>query len=196
MSSFERNFHHWLHILTTSGAANDENFTKMTTFQFRCSTGRVHGSDDVWCFPTLAYSVLGVAPINLAASNRGRQHQYHPSHTDIQQTHTANIFPHCWPPLYGETTFVISCNISESSWCQISVSLLVALGECWLWKFPEPSVTRKLALWWLSVFNHPCNMVEVIQWITLVPNKPIWDWLPPLNIHIVINQSAMGQGWF
>ena len=36
---FRRNFHHWLHrklsFFTTSGAANDENLIKMTTFPFQ-----------------------------------------------------------------------------------------------------------------------------------------------------------------
>ena len=40
MSSFWWNFHHWLALkvvkMTTSSAASDENFVKMTTFSFQC----------------------------------------------------------------------------------------------------------------------------------------------------------------
>ena len=94
-------------------------------------------------------------------------------------------------------TYAEDISISESTWCQISVSLLLVALENVRYEISGAIRDAKVGIMMtLGFFNHPCNMVEVIQWITLVPYKPIWVWLSLLNIHIAIKQSAMGQGWF
>ena len=66
MSSFRRNSHHW--FLTTSSAASDENFVKMTTLLFQCIC---------ICSRVILYCWNGIQSVSLGVSRPCNTRQIH-----------------------------------------------------------------------------------------------------------------------